>query len=157
MQANCSNCTYHKPSLTAEPSTYRDSGTMLNAWYLENRQDFQPPRTYIAEQVYNVSGPIVPYLDFAPSHPQPQSHPPSTSPASHTPSTATVFRDAIVVSLSESRALPRGLGDRSTMAGHPMSGWWYCCRDNNLNNPILCGGRCTTCGHVKCDECRAAR
>lgn len=37
-----------------------------------------------------------------------------------------------------------------------MAGWWYCCRCNHLNNPALCGGRCTVCGHGKDDYCRPA-
>ncbi|KAL4734433.1 hypothetical protein BDV11DRAFT_174782 [Aspergillus similis] len=34
-----------------------------------------------------------------------------------------------------------------------MSAWWKCSRCQNFNNPELCGGRCTVCGHIKCAEC----
>ncbi|KAL3430329.1 hypothetical protein BDV09DRAFT_25460 [Aspergillus tetrazonus] len=36
---------------------------------------------------------------------------------------------------------------------HGMAGWWKCCRCDNMNNPALCGGRCTICGHIKDDSC----
>ena len=105
------------------------------------------PRRYLAVQMYETPVPTTPYTAFAPPSPQNQSLPPSTAQNN---------QNAHDVSLVEPRTLPRGRGDRSTMAGPPMVGWWYCCNDGNLNNPALCGGRCTTCGHVKCDYCRAA-
>ncbi|KAL4775813.1 hypothetical protein BDW60DRAFT_179164 [Aspergillus nidulans var. acristatus] len=37
--------------------------------------------------------------------------------------------------------------------GHTMAGWWNCCRCRNMNNPDLCGGRCTVCGHIKDQTC----
>jgi hypothetical protein len=33
------------------------------------------------------------------------------------------------------------------------AGWWKCSRCNSVNNPKLCGGRCTICNHTKCYEC----
>lgn len=34
-----------------------------------------------------------------------------------------------------------------------MTGWWLCHECRNFNNPALCGGRCTICGHVTCASC----
>ena len=144
MTTHSRNYTASNPAPVAESSTSRASSTMPSDLHLEDLQDFQPPRTYIAEQVYNVSDPVFPDLDFAPPRPQPQSLPPPT---------ATGSPNANVVSLFESHALTHGLGDRSSMAGPSMDRWWYCCRDRNLNNPDLCAGRCTTCGHTKCPSC----
>ena len=42
---------------------------------------------------------------------------------------------------------------RRTTGGYSSVGWWYCCHDNNLNNPVICHGKCSTCGHVKCSAC----
>ena len=148
MNTQSRNHTAGNPVPPAESSTFRASSTMPSDLRLEDLQDFQPPRTYIAEQVYNVPDPLVSHLYFAPPRPQPQSLPAPT---------ATGSPNANLVSLFESHALPHGLGDRSSMAGPSMAGWWNCCRDRNLNNPDLCAGRCTTCGHMKCPNCRAAR
>jgi hypothetical protein len=41
------------------------------------------------------------------------------------------------------------------LRSHSMAGWWYCSNCNNMNNPALCGGRCTNCNHSKCPQCRA--
>ncbi|CAF9919541.1 MAG: hypothetical protein HETSPECPRED_004030 [Heterodermia speciosa] len=55
---------------------------MPGALRLEDLQDFPPPRTYIAEQVYNVPSPTVLYLDLAPSPTQSHALPPSTTTGS---------------------------------------------------------------------------
>lgn len=151
MHTSCSIYTASNPAPTTCSSTSRASIAMPGALRLEDLQDFPPPRTYIAEQVYNVPSPTVLYLDLAPSPTQSHALPPSTTTGSP---------NAYFVSLFEPRALPRGggnRGDRSTMAGPSMAGWWYCCHDNNLNNPDLCGERCTTCGHGICASCSVLR
>ena len=37
------------------------------------------------------------------------------------------------------------------------AGWWKCSECGSMNNPALCGGRCTICNHRKCRDCRACR
>jgi hypothetical protein len=39
----------------------------------------------------------------------------------------------------------------------PRTGWWICSACKNMNNPDLADGRCTSCGHWKCRECRVYR
>jgi hypothetical protein len=38
-----------------------------------------------------------------------------------------------------------------------MAGWWTCSVCGSMNNPELSDGRCTTCNHRKCRDCRACR
>ena len=42
------------------------------------------------------------------------------------------------------------------MEAPSMAGWWFCHCCNHLNNPRLCAGRCTICGHDKCGTCAPA-
>ena len=37
-----------------------------------------------------------------------------------------------------------------------MSGWWFCCRCDNLQNSDLSPDRCPSCGHSRCQTCPRA-
>lgn len=141
----CISCTVSSSDPAADSSTSKAGGAMPSTYRTEQAQGL--PETYLAVRMYEAPVPTIPYPAFPSSSSPNQSLPPSTAPQ---------YPNANPVSLFEPRTLPRGRGDRSTMAVPPMAGWWYCCCDHSLNNPALCAGRCTTCGHVKCDGCRPA-
>ncbi len=55
--------------------------------------------------------------------------------------------------ISPRRPVPRN-NDAQCRSRPSMRGWWICCGCRNLNNPALCGGRCTVCGHPgPCPSC----
>ena len=140
----CISRTVSWSDLAADSSTSKAGGAMPSTYRTEQAQGL--PQTYLAVRMHETPVPTMPYPAFPSSSPPYQALPPSTAPQ---------YPHANPVSLFEPRALPRGRGGHSKMAGHPsMTGWWYCCSDNNLNNPVLSGDRCPTCGHAKCYNCR---
>ena len=48
--------------------------------------------------------------------------------------------------MSPRRVIPRN-NDVQCRSRPSMSGWWKCCQCQNINNPALCAGKCTLCGH----------
>jgi hypothetical protein len=116
-------------------------------------------------------------IKYSEEHDQPQSDPPAHPARSQTPIAGSAGDSRAVAESSEihqvvtiderqpMEATPQERNERSQAlreadwrakkkTAASLAGWWYCCRCDNLVNPVLLPECCPNCGHLRCGECR---
>lgn len=145
----CSRCPTGRPGLKPVSSTPRTRASTRSRGQLKQSRSLPPPLTpHLA----------LPLLDYPmASRPLPSlvSNTPSVYPSLSFTMDPLLIRNRNGAQSLQPSLSPYTRGNRATVDRPSMAGWWYCCQCGNLNNPVLCGGRCM-CGHQRCIYCRAA-
>lgn len=147
----CDNCRRGPPP--PEPGS---PGPLFPSQYHGRGQSYYTPSPSSNETHYRLSTP--PYYT-PPSAPPKHASIATAANTRRPPSTRGPSYDS-QYSLQQRTRGARGGSDGHNVQMHTppsMAGWWKCCKDGNLNNPVLSPVKCTTDGHMKCGSCTKYR